>query len=136
MPRIAGSGSSKFRLSIVALIVLFFFTPISRALLSAADGSFAPAPFSSMALRTPADPANAFEVGDLVPIRLTNRTGSTKTYHWRATQLGVVISLGEKTIPNGSGANINVPTSFGKSGNLRISLSGTGVYVTLRLQPA
>jgi hypothetical protein len=134
MPRIVGSGSSKFRLSIVALIILFAFTPISRVLLTSVDGSFAPAPFSSLALQSSSDPASAFEVGDLVPVRLTNRTGKTKTYHWIATQHEVVISVGEKTVLNGHGANIDVPTSFGKAGILRIALSGTDVYVTLRLQ--
>jgi hypothetical protein len=133
MPRIIGSGSSKFRLTIIVLIVLFFFTPISRALLSSADGSFAPSPYSSLALRTPSNPATSFEVGDLVPVRLSNRSGSDKTYHWRATQNGVVISLGEKTVLNGRGADINVPTSLGTSGILRIALTGTDVYVTLRL---
>jgi hypothetical protein len=133
MPRIIGSGSSKWRLSIVALIILFAFTPISRALLLSADGSFAPTPFSSLALRSPSNPAAGFQVGDLVPVRLTNRTGSIKTYHWNASQRGVVVSLGEKTLLNGKGADINVPTGLGRPGVLRIGLTGTDVFVTVTL---
>jgi hypothetical protein len=123
-------------LSIVVIVVLFAFTPISRALLSSVDGSFSPSPFSSLALRTPSNPSSDFEVGDLVGVRLTNRTGSTKTYHWSATQHGVVISLGETTVRNGQGANVNVPTSFARAGALRIGLDGTKVFVTLSLQQA
>jgi hypothetical protein len=134
MPRIAGFGSSKLKLVIAALIVLFAFTPISRALLASADGSFAPTPFSSLELRSPSDPASGFQVGDLVPVRLTNHTGSTKTYHWSATQHGVVVSLGEETLRNGRGVNINVPTSYGRSGALRIGLTGTDVFLTVALQ--
>jgi hypothetical protein len=136
MPRIVGPGSRNLRLAIIAVVILFAFSPISRALLASADGSFAPTPFSSLSLRSPSDPNAGFEVGDLVPIRLTNRTGTTKTYHWSATQHGVVISLGEKTIPNGSGANVDVPTSFGKPGLLRISVSGSDIFVTVSPQPA
>jgi hypothetical protein len=136
MPRIVGPGSSKFRLSIVVIVVLFAFTPISRALLSSVDGSFSPSPFTSLALRTPANPGSEFEVGDVIGLRVTNRTGTTKTYHWNATQHGVVISLGETTVANGHGADVNVPTSFGRPGTVRIALDGTNVFVTLSLQPA
>jgi hypothetical protein len=133
MPRIVGPGSSKLRLFIVALIVLFAFTPISRALLASVDGSFAPSSFSSLALRSQSDPGAGFEVGDLVPVRLTNHTGSTKTYHWSATQHGVVVSLGERSLLNGRGANIDVPTNYAMSGILRIALNGTDVFVTVPL---
>jgi hypothetical protein len=134
MPRIVGSGSSKFRLSVIALVVLFAFTPISKAFLDSVDGSFSPTPFTSLALRTPANPGSSFEVGDLIPVRLTNRTGTTKTYQWSATQHGVVISLGQKTVRNGDEANVNVPTTLGKAGTLRITLTGTNIYVTVSLQ--
>ena len=136
MPRIVAPGSSKLRLSIVAIVLLFAFTPISRALLSSVDGSFSPSPFTSLALRTPSNPGSHFEVGDLIGVRLTNRTGSTKTYHWSATQQGVVISLGETTVRNGHGANVNVPTGFGRAGIVRIALNGTDIFVTISLQPA
>jgi hypothetical protein len=121
-------------LSIAAAIVLFAFTPISRALLLSVDGSFAPTPFSSLALRSPSEPATGFQVGDLVPVRLANHTGSTKTYHWSALEHGVIVSLGEKTLLNGRGTNINVPTAFGRPGILRITLTGTDVYITVALE--
>jgi hypothetical protein len=133
MPRIVGPGSSKRRLIIVAVVVLFAFTPISRALLFTVDGSFAPSPFSSLALTSPSNPAASFLVGDLVPVRLTNHTGSSKTYHWKATQRGVVVSLGVKTLVNGHGVNIDVPTNFGSVGKLRIAVSGTNIFVTVHL---
>jgi hypothetical protein len=134
MPRIVGSGSSKLRLCAIALVVLFFFTPISKAFLNSVGGSFAPSPFTSLAVRTPSDPSSSFEVGDLVPLRLTNRTGSTKTYQWSATQRGVVISLGEKTVLNGHGVNVNVPTSLAKTGTLRVAIANSRIFVTVFLQ--
>jgi hypothetical protein len=137
MPRIVGPGSSKLRLSIVAaVIILFAFVPLSHAFLSSVDGSFAPSPYSSLTLSNSAHPAVGFEVGDLVPVLLTNHTGSTKTYHWNASQRGVVVSLGEITLRNASGVNIDVPTHLARSGRLRIGLTGTDVFVTVPLQPS
>ncbi len=136
MPRIVGPGSRKLLLAIVAVVILFAFSPISRALLASVDGSFSPTPFSSLSLRSPSDPNAGFEVGDLVPVRLTNRTGSTKTYHWEAVQHGVVVSLGERVVRNGHGTDINVPTNLARSGLLRISLTGSDVFVTVSLQRA
>jgi hypothetical protein len=133
MPRIVSLGRSKLRLCIVALVILFAFTPISRALLASVHGSFAPSPFSSLALRNPSDLGTGYQVGDLVPVRLTNQTGSTKTYHWSATEHGVVVSLGEETLLNGRGANIDVPTNYATSGILRIALNGTDVFLTVPL---
>ncbi len=133
MPRILGSGSRKFRWSIVALLIgLFAFTPISKALLNAANGSFSPAPFTSLALLSPSNPAG-YEVGDLIPVRLTNHTGRTTTYHWNATQKGVVVSLGEETLLDGHGATIDVSTNFGSAGTLRIAVANTDVYLTVHL---
>ena len=133
MPRIVGRGSRRLRICIVAVIVLFTFTPISRALLLSVDGSFTPTPFSSLALRSPSDSTAGFQIGDLVPVRLTNHSGSTKTYQWNAMQHGVIVSLGEKTLLNGHGANINVPTNFGRPGTLQITITGTDVFVTVPL---
>lgn len=131
MPRIVGRGSSRLRLAIIGLIVLFAFTPISRALLDAADGSFSPTPFTSLALRSS---TSAVQVGDLVPVLLTNHTGMSRSYHWSATQQGVAISIGNVTLANGHGANINVPTNFGRAGKLRIGINGTQVFVTVNLE--
>jgi hypothetical protein len=131
MPRIVGLGSRTLRLSILVVVVLLAFTPISRALLAASDGSFSPSPYSSLAVRTSTNVPAGYQVGDLVPVRITNRTGSTKTYHWNASQHGVVVSLGETTLVNGQWANINVPTAFAAAGRLRIAISGTGIFVTV-----
>jgi hypothetical protein len=120
---------------VALLIGLFAFTPISHALLASADGSFSPAPFTSLALRSPSNPAG-YEVGDLIPVRLTNHTGSTKTYHWDATQKGVVVSLGEETLPNGRTTTIDVPTNFGRAGTLRIAVARSDVYLTIHLASA
>jgi hypothetical protein len=133
MPRIVGRGSSRARLVIIAVIVLFAFTPLSRALLDASDGSFSPTPFTSLALRSPSDPTLGVQVGDLVPVLLTNHTGSTRTYHWSATQHGVAISIGSVTLSNGNGAKINVPTNFGRAGELRIGINGTQIFVTVNV---
>jgi hypothetical protein len=130
MPRIVGPGSRKY-LPVVAVIVLFAFTPISRALLVSVDGSFAPKPYSSLALKNPSDVGALVFSGQRVSVRLTNHTGSTKTYFWRATQKGVFISLGEQRLQNGRGATIDVPTSGASSGSLRITLTGTDVFVTI-----
>jgi hypothetical protein len=134
MPRIVGRGSSRLRLAIIGLVALFAFTPISRAVLVAADGSFSPTPFTSLALRSSSDPTPAVQVGDLVPVLLTNHTGMTRSYHWSATQQGVAISIGNVTLANGHGANINVPTTFGRAGKLRIGINGTQVFVTVNLE--
>ena len=134
MPRIVGPGSRTIRLSIIAVVVLFAFTPISRALLASADGSFAPTPYSSLALQTPAGRQQGFLVGDLVPVRVTNRTGATRTYHWDAVQKGVVVSLGELTVRNGGSANIDVSTTYASAGKLTIAIAGTNIFVTVSMR--
>ena len=73
------------------------------------------------------------EVGDLVPVRVSNRTGSTKTYRWSASQHGVVVSLGEVTLENDHGANINVSTALAHPGALKVALSGSDIFVTVPL---
>jgi hypothetical protein len=133
MPRIVGPGSRTLRLSIIAVVVLFAFTPISRALLASADGSFAPSPYSSLALRTPPGRQQGYLIGDLVPVRLINRTGSTRTYHWDAIQKGVVVSLGELTVRNGDGANIDASTTYASAGKLTIAIVGTNIFVTVSI---
>jgi hypothetical protein len=131
MPRIVGFGSRTRRLSILAVILLFAFTPISSALLASSDASFAPVPYTSLAVRTPAIVPQGFELGDLIPVRLTNQTGDKRTYHWSASERGVVVSLGEITLDNGRAADINVPTNFASAGRLRISITGTDVFLTV-----
>jgi hypothetical protein len=99
--------------------------------LAASDGSFSPSPYTSLAVRTSTNVPAGYQVGDLVPVRITNRSGKTKTYHWAASQHGVVVSLGETTLVNGQWANINVPTAFAAAGRLRIAISGTDIFVNV-----
>jgi hypothetical protein len=131
MPRFDGRGSSKILLILCAVILLFGFTPISRALLNLADGSFAPTPYSSLALLTPSIATGGVPTGEAIPVQLTNHTGHVKTYHWNATQHGALISLGEDTLAPGRAVTIYVPSRSAVTGKLRIALAGTRVFVTV-----
>ena len=131
MPRIDGRGSSRLLLSIGIVVLVFGFTPISRALLRSVDGSFAPSRYSSLALRTPSDAAVGILAGEPVEVQLTNHTGDVKTYHWSATQNGALISLGEETVDNGRATTILVPSRGAGTGRLRIALTGTNIFLTV-----
>jgi hypothetical protein len=134
MRRIVGPGSSRPLLVLLVIVLLFAFTPISRVLLRAVNGSFAPTPYSSLALGAPSDAAVGFLSGERVPIKLTNRTGHTEAYHWRATQNGALISLGEDTLENGRASTIFVPSRGALTGKLQIALTGTNVFVTVPIR--
>jgi hypothetical protein len=131
MPRIVGIGPSRIMLSVIVLIILFCFTPLSRTALRAVDGSFASAHYSSLALRNPADAVTGVIPGKPVPVQLTNHTGRTETYHWSATQKGNLISLGEETLSSGENVNFSVPSQGAVAGKLNIALTGTTVFVTV-----
>ena len=131
MPRIVGFSSKRLLLALIVAVLLFGFTPISRALLRSVDGSFAPTPYSSLALRTPSDAAVGVLAGEPVPVQLTNETGHTKTYHWSATQDGALISLGEEIVQSGRTTTILVPSQGAATGRLQIALNGTEVFVTV-----
>jgi len=131
MPRIVGIGPSRIFLSVIVLIILFCFTPLSRTMLRLVDGSFAPAHYSSLALQDPADAATVVIPGEPVPVQLTNHTGHTETYHWSATQKGNLVSLGEETLRNGENVNFSVPSQGAVAGKLNIALTGTTVFVTV-----
>ena len=133
MPRIVGPGSRRLFLPLVILALLLAFAPISRVLLRSVNGSFAPIPYSSLALKVPSDVSVGITAGKPVPVRLTNQTGRQKTYHWSATQNGALISLGEETVGNGRRATISVPSRGAVKGRLRIALSGTNVFITVPL---
>lgn len=130
MPRIVGPGSSRLLLSLIVVILVFGFTPISRVLLRSVGGSFAPTPYSSLALGTPSNASGDFLAGQPVPVELTNRTGHSTSYHWSATQNGTLISLGEETLDNGRSATILVPSRGAVTGKLQIALTGTNIFVT------
>lgn len=133
MRRIVGPGSSRLLLTLVVLLLLFGFTPISRVLLRSVDGSFAPTPYSSLAVGAPSSGAVNFLAGERVPVELTNRTGQIKTYHWSATQNGALIGLGEETLDSGRTTTISVPSRGAVTGKLRIALTGTNIFVTVPL---
>ena len=128
------SNSSRPLLALLIVILLFGFTPISRVLLRSVDGSFAPNPYSSLALGTPSRAAVGFLAGEPVPVQLTNRTGHTQTYHWSATQNGALISLGEDTLANGRASTVLVPSRGAVAGKLRIALTGTDIFVTVPIR--
>ena len=131
MPRLVGLGPRRLLLAVLVVVLLFGFTPISRTLLHAVNGSFAQSPYSSLALMTPSDAAVGFVSGDPVPVQLTNHTGQTRTYHWSATEDGALISLGEDTVASGRASAISVPSRGAVNGQLRIALTGTDVFLTV-----
>jgi hypothetical protein len=129
--RKAGSHPKKVSLVLVIVILVFGFSPISRALLSSVNGSFTPTPYSSLALESSSSATKGIVAGEAVPVKLVNRTGHFKTYHWSATQSGGLLSLGEEALDNGKAVTILIPTRGAAKGTLRIALTGTNVYVTV-----
>jgi hypothetical protein len=115
-------------------VLVFAFTPISHVLLRSVHGSFAPNPYSSLALRTPSNAGVGFLVGNPVAVELGNYTGHVETYHWSATENGALISLGEQTVDNGRTTTISVPTRGAINGTMRVALSGTNIFVTVPMQ--
>jgi hypothetical protein len=102
-------------------------------LVRSVDGSFAPTPYSSLALGNPADAAVGVVIGQPIRVELTNRTGHFETYHWSAQQGGALISLGEEALGSGRSVAISVPSRGAVAGSLRIALNGTNVFVTVPL---
>jgi hypothetical protein len=122
---------NRLLLALVVALLLLAFTPISGALLRLVNGSFAPAPYSSLALKTPSLAAVGVRAGKPIPIQLTNKTGHTKTYHWNATQKGTLISLGEQTVQSGRTTTFLVPSQGSAVGKMQIALKGTKIFVTV-----
>jgi hypothetical protein len=131
MPWNTGSGSRRLRLPLVVAVLVLGFTPISRVLLRAVNGSFTPTRYSSLALEAPADAVEGVLAGEPVPVRLSNHTGRTTSYHWSATQRGTLISLGEETIKSGRTITFLVPSTGSGTGRLQIELTGSNVFVTV-----
>ena len=82
-------------------------------------------------MKNPVDAVVAVRAGKAIPVTIANHTGRTEIYHWKATQRSSLISLGEETVSNGSATTIDVPTRGAVSGTLRISLSGTNIFLTV-----
>jgi GT2 family glycosyltransferase len=119
----------KVVLPLVAAIALFAFTPISGALLAFVNGSFAPTPYTSLALRSPAQAATGFKRGAVVQLELANHSGRDKTYRWNVTQASTLIGTGQERLADGQTQTILVPTKFAVGGTLRVALDGTNIYV-------
>lgn len=118
-------------MALLVAVLLFGFTPIQRVLLSSVHGSFAPSSYSSLALSSPSNASGGFIVGESVPIRLTNRTGRIRTYHWSATEKGALISLGVETLNDGQTMTILVPSRGAVTGRMQIALTGTNIFLTV-----
>jgi hypothetical protein len=131
MSKTGGPGSSRLLLCLVVAVFVFGFSPISRELLRSVDGSFTPTAYSSLALKDPSDATVSIVAGKPLAVRLTNRTGHIETYHWSATEDGSLISLGEETLDSGHSTTILVPSSGATSGTLRVTLTGTNVFLTV-----
>lgn len=127
MPRVV----NRLLLVLIVAVLLFAFTPISRGLLRLVHGSFAPSPYSSLALRAPSLAGAGIRSGKPIPVQLTNETGHTKTYHWNATQRGALISLGEQTVQNGQTTTFLVPSQGATAGKIQIALEGTNIFITV-----
>jgi hypothetical protein len=127
MPRVV----NRLLLILIVVVLIFGFTPISRALLRSVHGSFAPTPFTSLALTIPSEATEGVPAGEAIPVELTNKTGQIQTYHWSATQGGTLISLGEQIVRNGRTTTILVPSQGAATGKLQIALNGTDVFVTV-----
>lgn len=130
MPRIVGRGPKRLSVIALAVILAFGFTPISNALLRSVDGSFAPTPYSSLALSSPSD-ATGILAGEFVRVQLINHSGHVKTYRWDASEKGSRLSIGAETLDNGQTLTFSVPSRGAVSGTLKIGLTGTNIYVTV-----
>jgi hypothetical protein len=127
---------TRLLLAVILLALLFGFVPISRALLHSVNGSFAPRPYSALALRSPSEAVSGVEAGQPVPVRVTNETGHIETYHWIATQGSTLVSLGEETVRSGQRTIILVPSQGAARGKMQISLKGTRTFVTVPILKA
>jgi hypothetical protein len=116
---------------VVALVVGF--SPISKRLLHLLNGSFAPAPYSSLALVNPSVVAPGVTIGSSIRVNLTNHTGHTVSYIWVATQKSKPISTGSRRLSNGASATLYVQTWRAKTGKLTITIKDSEVFLTVLL---
>jgi hypothetical protein len=123
--------SKKVTLTIVVIVLALGFSPIARVLLWASSGSFAPTPYTSLSLNDATQATRGVVAGQVIRVKLTNRTGGEKTYHWSATQSGSLLSLGDQTLGAGQAATILVPSRGAAKGTLRIALAGTNIFLTV-----
>jgi hypothetical protein len=131
MKVITSNITHRLLLTVVIVILLIGFTPISTRLLHYVDGSFAPSPYSSLAFSTPNVEATGIASGSAILIKLANHTGRATIYHWTATQGEVVISRGGQTLANDTSTLFYVTTPGAVAGRLRIALDNTKIFITV-----
>jgi hypothetical protein len=124
-------GSNRLLVIVVVAVFLFGFAPISHVLLRAVNGSFAPSAYSSLALNSPSEVTRGVKTGSVVRVTLVNHTPQEKTYRWSATQDGSLISLGTETVQRDESTVIRVPTRGALAGPMKITLTGSNVFVTV-----
>ena len=122
MPRITGAGSKRLRVTVLVVILALAvaFTPVSRALLSAIDGSFAPIHYTSLAFVHPARVTRGVTAGTPVRMELANHLGHRETYQLHVTQSGSLISLGTETLGSGQAEVVSIPTLGARRGTLEV----------------
>jgi hypothetical protein len=128
-----GWGPSKYSLLVIVAVLVFGFSPISRALLRVAHGSFAPAPYTSLSLANTAEIESGVAQGQPVEVTLMNHTGYTTSYQWTATQNHTVLSRGDTVLRNGQVTQLVISSTEATVGRLRIGLVGTDIFVTVSI---
>lgn len=118
-------------LTLVVVLLLIGFNPVSKRLLHYVNGSFAPSPYSSLAFSTPSAVASGIMAGSTIPITLANHTGRTTPYLWTATQGDVTISAGYQILKNGTSTMLYVTTLNAVAGKLTIALENTKIFLTV-----
>jgi 4-amino-4-deoxy-L-arabinose transferase-like glycosyltransferase len=131
MKVITSNITHRLLLTVVIVILLIGFTPISTRLLHYVNGSFAPSPYSSLQFTSPSVATTGVATGFTISVKLTNHTGRATTYHWTATQGEVMISRGGRTLANNTSTLFYVTTPGAVAGRLRIALDNTKIFITV-----
>jgi|ERR1700722_4679065 hypothetical protein len=130
MPGIIGAGSKRLRIIVLVAVLALAFTPISKVLLSAVNGSFSPTHYSSLAFVNPSQIDEGIRAGRALEVDVVNHSGGRKTYHIEASERGSLIGLGQTTLNNGQSATVSIATLGTTRGTLRIRIVGTGIFLT------
>jgi hypothetical protein len=131
MKVVTSNITDRILLTVVIVILLIGFTPISTRLLHYVNGSFAPSPYSSLAFSNPYVESTGVATGFTIAIKLANHMGRATTYHWTATQGNKMISRGGQTLNNDTSAVLYVSTKGAAAGRLRIALTNTKIFITV-----
>jgi hypothetical protein len=120
-------------LSLIVIGLAAGFTPISNRLLHEVNGSFAPTPYSSLALAHSSEVAKGLLAGDTIEAVLSNHTGRTTKYSWTATEDHRLVSKGNRTLRNGETIAFGIGTKGSTGGEMRIALRHSTIFVTIPL---